>query len=154
MKKIIYSIIVVMSLFSQVFANEQISKKLQSEWAGLKAKTAALVADGELGGYMFYKEYGNLTLLWRTSEDKNENEVIRLFLEKNNGVHFVITYHKSDLIVPGRQVLRRFVGTEPVGWINHTIDLESGDYLGTQGQAPILTSEEKKLMKDWSIENF
>jgi hypothetical protein len=154
MKKWLSLSLLFFGLTTQAFGNEQISQKLMKEWDNLKTKTAQVSADGELGGYMFYKEYGNLTLLWRTSDDMADNEVIRLFLEKNNGSNFVITYHKSNIISPGRTVLRRFVGGEPVGWINHTIDFKTGLYLGTQGQAPTLTSEEKKLMKAWSIENF
>ena len=154
MKKLLSILLLLLALTTQAFGNDQISESLIKEWKALKTKTSQISADGELGGYMFYKEYGNLTLLWRTSEDMTENEVIRLFLEKKSGENFVITYHKSDIIAPGRTVLRRFVGGEPTGWINHTIDFVTGSYLGSQGQAPSLTTEEKKLMKDWSIENF
>jgi len=121
------------------------------EWTHFRALVDKTEPQGDIGGYMLYRDYQNMTLLWKTSADKNENEVIRFFMLRPDGMVFAVTYHKSDIIHPGRIVLRRFVGTEPTGWINHTIDFTTGEYLGTQGQSPDTSSEEKKMMKDWGI---
>lgn len=151
MKKII---LIFSLLVGQAFAShkdEGISQTLMKEWNKFRAQVEKIEPQGDIGGYMLYRDYQDMTLLWKTSDNKNENEVIRFFMLRPTGEVFAITYHKSDIIHPGKTVLRRFVGTEPTGWINHTIDFNTGDYLGPQGQEPELTAAEKKLMKDWGI---
>lgn len=151
MKKII---LVLTLLVGQVFANDTIPQALMKEWTRFHNMVNEIEPHGDIGGYMLYRDYQDMTLLWRTSSDSKENEVIRFFMQRSNGEIFAVTYHKSDIIKPGRTVLRRFVGTEPTGWINHTIDFVSGEYLGAQGQQPAITSAEKKMMKEWGISNF
>lgn len=152
MKKIILVFLVQLGILTQVFANDFISQTLMKEWTTFRTQVNEITPDGDVGGYMLYREYGDMTLLWRTFEGEEENEVIRFFMQRKDGVVFAVTYHKSDIIVPGRIVLRRFVGTEPVGWINHTIDFNSLEYLGSQGFKPEITSQEKAMMKKWGIE--
>lgn len=154
MKKIVLAFLMLISIFGQAFGNETISKTLMKEWNTFRAQVDTLTPDGDIGGYMLYREYQDMTLLWRTSSDTNDNEVIRFFMKRDDGAIFAVTYHKSNIIAPGRVVLRRFVGNEPTGWINHTIDFTTGEYLGSQGQATIITAKEKKMMKDWGIRNF
>lgn len=124
------------------------------EWSNFRTLVDTLEADGDVGGYMDFKKYGEMTLLWRTSDNTNDNEVIRFFRTRPGHQSFAVTYHKSHIIVPGKVVLRRFIGPEPTGWINHTIDFETGEYLGRQGFTPSLTKAEKKLLKDWDITEF
>lgn len=152
MKKIL--IVLLLTLAGQTFANETIAKTILKEWNTFRAQVDVLEPEGDIGGYMLYREYGEMTLLWRTSADLNDNEVIRFFMPRSNGQNFAVTYHKSDIIVPEKFVLRRFVGTEPTGWINHTIDLSTGKYIGSQGSKPEITSAEKKMMKEWGIREF
>lgn len=154
MKKIILAFLVLSTILGQAFANDTISQTLMKEWTTFRAKVDTIEPRGDIGGYMLYRDYQDMTLLWRTSNDTADNEVIRFFMERSNGENFVVTYHKSDVIVPGKIVLRRFVGTEPTGWINHTIDFNTGEYLGSQGQAPAIMTAEKKMMKEWGIRNF
>lgn len=135
-------------------ANSRPSHIIQSEWQEFRQLVTTLEADGDIGGYMLYKAYPEMKLLWRTSDEENDNEVIRFFRLRDSGTPFSVTYHKSHSIIPGRVVLRRFIGTEPTGWINHTVDLNSGEYLGQEGFAPKLTDEEKNLLSDWGIEHF
>lgn len=136
---------------SQVFANDHISQTLMKEWADFRKLVDKVEPQGDIGGYMLYRDFTDVTLLWRTSDNTEENEVIRFFMQRPSGEVFAVTYHKSDIIKPGRTVLRRFVGPEPIGWINHTIDFNSGEYLGLQGEEPTLTNAEKKMMKNWGI---
>lgn len=151
MKKII---LVFTLLIGQVFANDTISQVLMKEWTHFRAMVDKIEPQGDIGGYMLYRDYQDMTLLWRTSSDSTENEVIRFFMLRPDGMVFAVTYHKSDIIKPGTTVLRRFVGTEPTGWINHTIDYNSGEYLGSQGQESAITTSEKKMMKEWGIGTF
>lgn len=141
--------------FGQAFAQsaEQISQTLQEEWSRFRAHVEEVTADGDVGGYMDYKEYGDMTLLWRTSGDPSDNEVVRFYMSRENSSDwFSVTYHKSSSIIDGRTVLRRFVGPEPSGWINHTIDYHTGEYLGSQGYFPYaLSDSELEMMKAWNI---
>lgn len=152
MKKFILAFILLIA--GQVFANDTISQTLIKEWTHFHGLVDKIQPQGDIGGYMLYRDYQDMTLLWRTSSDANENEVIRFFMLRPNGEVFAVTYHKSDIINPGRVVLRRFVGTEPTGWINHTIDFATGEYLGSQGNDPKLLAAEKKMMEEWGITKF
>lgn len=154
MKKIF---LIIMIFAGHAFAantNNLISTTLLQEWKQLRKLVSSLEPQGQVGEYMYYRNYDNMTLLWRISTDSTENEMIRFFMKRPDGEIFAVTYHKSDLIKPGTIVLRRFVGTEPTGWINHTINLNSGAYLGVQGTQPSLTPEENKIMKEWNIHPF
>lgn len=141
-------------LLNQASASETISKTLMKEWTQFKSLVNELKPDGTIDGYTMYREYGEMTLLWETSEVFKDSERIRFFMLRNDGTPFAITYHKNDYIDPGRVVLRRFIGPEPTGWINHTIDFGTGEYLGSQGNEPELTKEEMKMIKKWGITLF
>jgi hypothetical protein len=154
MKKLAVVFFFLISIFGQSFANDTIAKTLLKEWKTFRTQVDTLEAQGDIGGYMFFKEYGKMTLLWRTSNESGDNEVIRFFMPRANGLDFAVTYHKSTVIVPGKVVLRRFVGTEPTGWINHTIDFNTGKFIGKQGDAATLSAEEKQMMKEWGIQNY
>ena len=136
------------------FANENIAQTLLKEWTHFRDLVDTIEPQGDIGGYMLYRDYQDMTLLWRTSNDTIENEAIRFFMMRADGSVFAVTYHKSDIINPGKTVLRRFVGTEPVGWVEHTVDFNTGKYLGSSGEAATLTSSEKKMMKEWKITHF
>lgn len=151
MKKAMMILTLVLSFVGQAQASSSYSQTILAEWARFRSMVANLDAEGEVGGYMKFVRYDNMTLLWRTSADKTENEVIRFFQKRPSGDVFAVTYHKSKDIVPGATVIRRFVGTEPSGWINHTVDYFTGDYLGSQGGKPYLMPAERQLMSDWKI---
>lgn len=151
MKKLLFVFVL---LSTQAFGQsaETISETLRSEWSEFRGQVETLEADGEIGGYMEYKEFGDMTLLWRISDDPNDNEVIRFYMDRPGVQSFAVTYHRSHHIVDGKTVLRRFVGTEPTGWINHTIDFATGEYLGQQGHFPYgLKDEELDMMEEWNI---
>lgn len=151
MKRMIFAFFVLLTVMGSAFAGESVAARIMGEWTKFRAQVDTIEPQGDIGGYMLYRDYTDMTLLWRTSTEPGENEVIRFFMQRPDGQVFAVTYHKSDIIMPGRVVLRRFVGTEPTGWINHTIDFESGDYIGTQGHMPELLKAEKKMMKEWGI---
>lgn len=140
-----------LSFQSLAFADKDVSYILQEEWTRLRAHVEDLKPEGDIGGYMDFKTYGKVTLLWRLSEDGTDNEVIRFYKNRKGDDHFAITYHKSDHIIDGRTVIRRFIGPEPTGWINHTIDYNTGEFLQRQGYFPELSGDEYKLMKEWNI---
>ena len=154
MKQFTFAFLFMLGLIGQSFASDRIPETLMKEWETFRNQVDQIEAQGDVGGYMLYRNYGEMTLLWRTSNNESDNEVIRFFMQRTNGMVFAVTYHKSQVIVPGRLVLRRFVGTEPTGWVNHTIDFATLEYLGSQGQDPILTANEKKMMKEWGIESL
>lgn len=154
MKSIACILLVLFSIFAQSFGSDAIAPTLIKEWSRFRAQVDRIEPQGDIGGHVLYRDYEDMTLLWRTSTGTNDNEVIRFFMQRSSGEIFCVTYHKSDVIVPGKIVLRRFVGTEPTGWINHTIDLNTSEYLGTQGIAPTLMPQEKKMMKKWGIHAF
>jgi hypothetical protein len=151
MKKLLFALVL---LSSQAFAQnvEAISKSLRIEWSEFRMMVETLEADGDIGGYMEFKEFGEMTLLWRTSDNPSDNEVIRFYMDRPGIKSFAVTYHRSHHIVDGKTVIRRFVGTEPAGWINHTIDFVTGEYLGHQGYFPYdLKESELNMMRDWGI---
>lgn len=151
MKKILFALLL---LSSQVFAQsaETVSKTLQSEWSEFRSYVETLEADGDVGSYMDYKEFGDMTLLWKISDEANGHEVIRFFMDRPGVKSFVVSYYRTPHIIQGKTILRRFVGTEPTGWINHTIDFVTGDYIGQQGSFPYsLREEELNMMKEWGI---
>lgn len=147
-------IFAILMLFSGALnAEPSHSEILLQEWSSLRKMVGELVPDGEIGGYYSTKSFDGVTLMWRTRGEKGD-EVIRLFFDKKleDGRYFHVTYYKNDYIVEGRTVLRRFLGLEPSGWGNHTIDFETGDYLGSQGNTkPTINEEQQKILDEWNI---
>ncbi len=136
---------------SAVASAADVTQVLQEEWSRFRAHVQTLTPDGDIGGTPF-KDYEGMTLLWDVSEDARDNEVIRFYMERSDSPDwFSVTYHKSHVIVPGKVVLRRFVGPEPTGWVNHTIDYHTGEYLGSQGRSPNIRRNERTMMRDWGM---
>lgn len=147
-------------------ADQKKAQIILSEWNRHYALVSNLKPDGDIGGYMLYREYSeydNLILLWKIHTNSESDEVIRFFRKRpmgsgnNDGQVFAVTYHKSQIIVPGEVVLRRFIGTEPTGWSNDTVNFTTGEYLGHQGEVEIqskLTKEEKSMLKNFNIKIF
>jgi len=133
------------------FANADLAKTIMNEYEDFREMVSELQEDRLVGDYYKAKEYSDVLLLWNLREDIKDHEVIRFFKLREDGTPFAVTYHRSSYIVEGRIVLRRFVGTEPTGWINHTIDYMTGEYLGRQGFEPYLLKSEKTFLKNWNI---
>lgn len=137
-------------------SGEEISQILQMEWKQLRETVGSLKPDGKVGGFYDEKVYDGYSLMWKISDQAEDNEVIRFYAERpDSDKAFAVTYYKSYAIAPGRLVIRRFVGAEPHGWKNHTVDLNTGEYLGTQGAwKPDITESEKLILKEWGIQPF
>jgi len=151
MKKIVF---IVLLLSIKSFAISIPANTLIKEWTYLRSIVRNQAPQGNIGGYYNYYNLNNSVLLWKISDDSTQNEVIRFFTKRSDGTIFAITYYKSDTIIPDKTVLRRFIGTEPTGWINHTVDLKTGKYLGSQGGITPRTKSEKMLMKSFLITDF
>jgi hypothetical protein len=92
--------------------------------------------------------------MWQLAREEGDSERIRLFREREDDdqTWFAITYHHSKYILEGTDVIRRFVGPEPSGWRNDTVDAKTGEFLQTQGaQRPLLTHREAEILADWNI---
>lgn len=153
MKKLLF-VFLFLSISSTAFGQSasEVVSTLQAEWSRFRTLVDTLTPDGEIGGYMQYVEYEDVTLLWRVSDDASDNEVIRFFIDREGHQSFAVTYHRSHHIIPGQTVIRRFLGGEPTGWINHTIDYNTGEYLGRQGSFPYnLRANEMKMLENWEI---
>ncbi|NJL25244.1 MAG: hypothetical protein HC902_08730 [Calothrix sp. SM1_5_4] len=108
-----------------------------------------LKADAQVGGLLNSKSYGDHEILWPLDGDI---DVIRVFRDKKPAA-FEIVYHRGTHIVPGRTVIRRFVGPAQGAWRADTIDADTGEYLGTQGaQKPELDARDREIMKTWNVQ--
>lgn len=143
------------SLSLPAHASERIAWRLHSEYARLRALVEKLEPEFEVGGYLKGRRYGDHELLWRLAVDEGDSEVIRIFRDKAGHESFDVTFHRNQAIVPGRTVIRRFVGPNPTGWRNDTIDAETREYLGSQGaRRPRLDEREEEILRQWDIELF
>ncbi|MCM2282951.1 MAG: hypothetical protein NDI61_14010 [Bdellovibrionaceae bacterium] len=126
---------------------------LETEFQRLYEYVQNLPHDGMVGGFMKYKKVQNHLILWELAYNVHGDDVIRLFNEHKDGTDsFAVSYYRSKSIIPGRTVIRRFVGPSVIGWRNDTMDVLSGEYLGTQGfPVPRMTAEDKKLLQRWKV---
>ncbi|EQC43731.1 hypothetical protein [Bacteriovorax sp. Seq25_V] len=127
------------------------AKTLMEEYQRFRTLVSTMKPDHLVGGWYKAKEYDGMTLMWNLGDEITDREVIRFFRKKYDGSIFAVTYHRSDYIVDGRIVLRRFVGPEPTGWVNHTIDYETGEELGSQGWWPTLDKSDEAFLNEWKI---
>ncbi len=154
MKKLIVSAFFLFS--TELLADSGISARLANEYARLRARVEATVPDSLVGGYLKSKSFGDHQLLWKLAEEPGDTEVLRIFRPKGPGVPALdVTFHFSRYIVRDRTVIRRFVGPSTTGWRNDTVDVESGEYLGSQGAThPVLDLRDREILKTWDIELF
>lgn len=124
--------------------------EILAQYARMKSVASKLKPEFDVGGYLNGKTYGDHELLWHLAEEPGEAEVIRIFREKPDGQAFDITFHRNNAIVPGRTVIRRFVGPVKSGWRNDTVDANTGEYLGSQGQTePEMDKRDQEIMRRW-----
>lgn len=136
-------------------ATEPRAHRLNQEFMRLRALVQTLEPEFEVGGYLKGRSYGDHELLWHIEEQPNESEVIRIYRDKPGPESFDVTFHRNQAIVPGRTVIRRFVGPNPTGWCNDTIDAETLEYLGNQGtRRPRMDQAEEAILRKWDIELF
>lgn len=108
--------------------------------------------DGNVGGLYDYVQMDGYLILFSQEFDK-DHDTIRFFLNREAPEKdFAITYHYTRHIVRGRTVIRRFIGPEPTGWRNDTIDVNTGEYLGAQGARKLrLKPDEQRIIDHWGL---
>lgn len=142
-------------LSATAHASGSIGQRIDSEFQRLKALAGSLEPEFEVGGYLKGKRYGDHELLWHLAEEEGDAEVIRIYRDKPGHESFDVTFHRNQAIVPGRTVIRRFVGPNPTGWRNDTIDAGTLEYLGSQGtRRPRMDAAEEAILRKWDIELF
>lgn len=125
---------------------------LTQEWNQIAAQVQKMKPDHLVGGLYNEKFFNGYSLLWKFSNADKASDVIRFFRLSPNGQAFTITYYRSSYIIPGRLVLRRLIGYEAGSWINHTLDLNTKEYLGSQGTFSLtLSPADLQILKDWQI---
>ena len=148
------------SVMTQLNANPA-SWKLVEEFERLRTEVSRLQPDNSGNSYYREKDYGDHIIMWKlenqtTKRPEHQYEEIRLYI-KSTGTHppFDVTYHKTTAIVRGILVLRKFIGPEPHGWRNDTVNYMTGEYLGFQGASHInLPNHVKNILTQWSITPF
>ncbi len=112
--------------------------------------------DGKVGNFMKYKKVGDFLVLWDLGKTPDDYDVIRLYNEHKDGTDsFVVSYYRSNQLVDGRTVIRRFVGPGIIGWRNDTVDAVTGEYLGMQGlRDPYMTEGDHKLVQHFKVRLF
>lgn len=151
--RFLFPILITFNFLAQAQVKKSESLVLKTEFHRLLDFVQVLPPDGQIGGFMNYKNIGTHTLLWDLGETSSDRTVIRIYSQHHDGTEsFAVSYYRSRDIVPGRTVIRRFVGPIVTGWRNDTIDLETDKYLGTQGKAvPKMTDSDLKLLKMWKV---
>ena len=135
------------------------SQQLLDEYENIRAVVSRLQSDNpNTMDYYQKKDYGDHVIMWKLEDEGNGHfdEVIRLYIRPVEGESsFAVTYHKTTLIVSGTIVLRKFVGPEPVGWRNDTVDYLTKEYLGFQGNPRFSVNKRiESILKRWNITLF
>lgn len=156
MKQLLLTFVIfLLSFQSYSFDQTEKSDIILKEYIQLRSKVSQLNPDYKIGDFSNVKRYNNHILLWSLEDDLKYHEVIRIYRDKGKYKGFAIAYHRSASIIDGRVVIRRFIGQEPFGWRNDTIDLDSAEYLGYQGlRKPVLDSIDQEITKEWGITLF
>lgn len=143
-------LILALALFTSVArAETDIGQEVRQQFDRMRAVVSKMKPEFAVGGYLNGKSFGDHEVLWHL-EPAGDAEVIRIYRKKKNGQAFDITFHRNDAIVRGRTVIRRFVGPSPTGWRNDTVDADTGEYLGSQGQEePLMDKRDREIFKRW-----
>lgn len=127
-------------------------KEIIQEFNRLYKMANRLTPEFEVGGFLYGKNYGDHKFMWRLADTADGNDYIRIYRALPNNQAFEISFHRSSLIIPGRQVIRRFYGPATGGWRNDTVDANTGEYLGRQGtEKPRLALRDAEIMDKWCV---
>lgn len=131
-------------------ARAESGSEIRSQYFQLRKTVEGLKPEYDVGGYLSGKRFGDHEILWHLAEELGDAEVIRIYREKKGDQAFNITFHRNNALVPGRRAIRRFVGPERSGWRNDTIDEDTEEYLGSQGEEePRMDARDRAIMKRW-----
>lgn len=152
MKALIASIVVLMATQAYAFNKAEI---LTEEYNRIKSWVQQSQTDGVIGNLYPYIQMDGYILMFSNDFD-NQHETIRFFINgEGHEKDFSITYYKSQYMVENKMVIRRFVGPEPTGWRNDTIDFDTQEYLGFQGtDKPRLNDKAQEIIKEWNLTLF
>ena len=139
---------------SSAFASEK-ADILIEEYTRIKQWVESVEPDGLVGGLYYYVEREGYIILFSQKFD-GKHETIRFFLNREAPLKdFAITYIKSKYILKDRTILRRFIGSEPTGWKNQTVDVTTLEDLGSQGvKELVLSPDEKQIIAEWGLTVF
>ncbi|MEO0335678.1 MAG: hypothetical protein AAF202_04765 [Pseudomonadota bacterium] len=149
--KFLMTVLAFVFCFSAVASPE--AEQLVKEFNSLKQWALEQEMDGVVGGlYPYVQQDGYIVMF--SKEFDGEHDVIRFFLGRSAPQKdFAVSYYWSRYMFEGRRVLRRFVGPEPTGWRNDTVDVDTFEYLGRQGRSELsLSDEELEILEAWGIE--
>ena len=138
---------------------------LHMEWQGLKGRIQQLIEaekDGGrkiklIAGNLWQVDQGDHLVLWSTRPfEESHHEVLRIYVPGSRGEReFEVVYYLSRYLEGAsadRPVLRRFLGPAVRGWVAHTVDWLTGEWLNRQGPSFLrLTSFEEQLIERYSI---
>jgi hypothetical protein len=163
-RRIVMYLFLALALISQTataFGEGQVSitDQLLNEYSSLERLTASLTPDGLVGGYLYYKNFGDHLLIWDADTfEEDGHHMIRVFVPKDEATGqaaFSISYYRSNYLLQGQTTLRRFIGPEDSGWRADTISLSEVKYLGYQGnQKPTFNALETDLLLFYGIQTF
>lgn len=141
--------------FASDYTDKEKAEILMIEWNRLKSVAQNIEPEFNVGGILDGKSYGDHELLWTLTDEFKGHEIIRIHIEKPSGNPFQISYHRGSHIVPGVNVIRRFIGPFYGSFSAHTIDKATGEYLGMQGSIYFPKDDQDiKIMKQWDITFF
>ncbi len=149
-----YFCLIFVILFSAAVKADPVSL-LQAEFHQAYGLVSSLKPDAKVGDYLNETLFNDYSVLWRI---ESEDDIVITFYKNTTerSDDFRVTYYKSKNIVPGKVVIRRLVGNILNGlWVNHTIDVNSSTYIGSQGHNELfLAKDELELLREWNIEIF
>lgn len=118
---------------------EEISAQIEFEYEYLSQKFRSIENPDRLIGSLYYeKDMEFYSLIWdKWGYDEDGHDLLRIWIPQSeqNEQDMHVTYIKSDYILPGRTVIRRFIGSPTGNWIADTIDANTLEYLGSQGSS-------------------
>lgn len=149
----IFSAVLTFLLTISTQAESLNGQQILNEYERIHQFVANAEPEFEVGGLLKGKQFGDYKLLWKIAKEKGDSEVIRIYRDKGQKEQaFEVSYFRNELIVPGKTVIRRFIGPASTGWRNDTVDFADGRYLGSQGtERPYLDQRDSEILAEWNI---
>lgn len=123
------------------------------EYKQLREYVSKQKAEFEVADLLAGKKVGDVELLWNLNKESGGYDVIRLYRDgENRKVSMDISYYCGTHLIPGKEVVRRFIGHTPGAFRADTVDVRTGELLEIQGtMEPTFTGKEEKVLKEWHI---
>ena len=151
-KLIIYSCFLFMVTPAQ--AVETKAETLKKEYSKLFDIVKNITPDYKIGKDYNVKDYGDDELIWRLAISDRDQDFVGIY-DKGRRDSFSVRFYRAKHFIPGRNVLRRFIGPVMIGWRSDTIDYNTNEYIRWEGvERPTLEPSELDFLKRWSITPF